>query len=192
MIAVLPLPGSPRYDGDDKKIVDHALSDLEHYVNAGVDSVILENDHDIPFIKPPLPAEALSVMEEVARAVRTNFSGPVGVQLLEGANESALEIAAETDLDYVRVESFVYAHVGPAGIIEGCAGNLLRKRKMLGCENIKVFADIKKKHCSHALTGDLDITDEAKQAEFFLADGLVVTGSRTGEEPDIQEVRRVK
>jgi len=34
-----------------------------------------------------------------------------------------------------------------------------------------VFGDVKKKHCSHALTGDLDIVDELKQAEFFLVDG---------------------
>src|SRR5881409_9934 len=79
-----------------------------------------------------------------------------------------------------------------AGLIEGCAGHLLRKRKELGCEHIKVFADVKKKHCSHALTGDLDIVDEVKQAEFFLVDGVIVTGARTTEPPDLAELRRVK
>src|SRR5206468_574832 len=45
---------------------------------------------------------------------------------------------------------------------------------------------------SHALTGDLDILDELKQAEFFLADGVIVTGARTTEPPDLGELRRVK
>src|SRR5207248_3119448 len=44
----------------------------------------------------------------------------------------------------------------------------------------------------HALTGDLDIIDEVKQAEFFLVDGIIVTGQRTTDPPDIIELRRVK
>jgi len=95
-------------------------------------------------------------------------------------------------LDFLRVEGFVFAHVGGAGIIEGCAGRLLRRRQELGCQRVKIFADVKKKHCSHALTGDLDILDEIKQAEFFLADGVIITGARTAEPPSLAELRRVK
>ena len=77
-------------------------------------------------------------------------------------------------------------------MIEGCAGKLLRRRKELRCEHIKVFADVKKKHCSHALTGDLSIVDEIKQAEFFLVDGIIVTGARTTEPPSAKELRQVR
>jgi len=175
MIAVLPLPGSPGYDGDNDRVLKQALSDLRHYKEAGVDVIVLENSHDLPYIKPPLPPEAVRLMQRIAKAVRQRFSGPIGLQMLEAANETALEIAYKADLDFVRVEGFVFAHVGGAGLIEGCAGTLLRLRKKLGCEHIKVFGDVKKKHCSHALTGDLDILDEVKQAEFFLVDGVIVT-----------------
>jgi membrane complex biogenesis BtpA family protein len=192
MIAIRPLPGSPGYDGNDRAILEEALSDLEHYIAAGVDAVVMENSHDLPYIKPPLPAQALALVRRISRAVRKRFTGPVGIQLLEAANESALEIAGACDLDFVRVEGYVFAHVGGAGIIEGCAGKLLRLRKKLGCEEIKVFGDVKKKHCSHALTGDLDITDVVKQSEFFLVDGVIVTGPRTGETPDVRELRRVR
>ncbi|HOX56209.1 MAG TPA: BtpA/SgcQ family protein [Candidatus Paceibacterota bacterium] len=192
MIAVRPLPGAPRYDGDDQAIISRALSDLEHYAQAGVDAVVLENSHDLPYIKPPLPARAVEVMQRVAIAARRRFRGPIGIQVLEAANETALRIAHEADLDFLRVEGYVFAHVGGAGLIEGCAGRLLRQRKKLGCEHIKVFGDVKKKHCSHALTGDLDILDEVKQAEFFLVDGVIVTGARTTEPPAVAELRRVK
>jgi uncharacterized protein len=124
--------------------------------------------------------------------IRARFDGPIGIQMLEAANETALEIACNTELDFVRVEGYVFAHIGGAGLIEGCAGKLLRKRKALGCEQIKVFADLKKKHCSHALTGDLDIVDELHQAEFFLVDGVIVTGGRTTEPPDVASLQRVK
>jgi membrane complex biogenesis BtpA family protein len=192
MIAVLPLPGAPRYGGDDERIIAEALSDLRHYLEAGVDAIVLENSHDLPYIKPPLPARAIEVMSRVAWEARSQFAGPIGIQVLEAANETALEIAHEADLDFLRVEGYVFAHVGGAGLIEGCAGRILRQRKERGCEHVKVFGDVKKKHCSHALTGDLDILDEIKQAEFFLVDGVIVTGARTTEPPAVAELRCVK
>ena len=192
MIAVRPLPGSPRYDGNDDAIVATALSDLKHYSEVGVDAVLLENSHDLPYIKPPLSLAAVELMKRIASEVRQRFTGPIGIQMLEAANETALEIAHATDLDFIRAEGYVFAHVGGAGIIEGCAGKLLRRRKELRCEHIKVFGDVKKKHCSHALTGDLDILDEIKQAEFFLVDGVIITGARTTEPPDVEELRRAK
>ncbi len=41
MIALAPLPGSPRYGDDDAEIRDRALSDLSHYAGAGLDSAAL-------------------------------------------------------------------------------------------------------------------------------------------------------
>jgi membrane complex biogenesis BtpA family protein len=192
MIALRPLPGAPRYDGDDERILSQALDDLNHYQRAGVDAVVLENSQDLPYIKPPLPAAAVKVATRVAREVRARFPGPIGLQMLEAANLTALEIAHTARLDFIRVEGYVFAHVGGAGLIEGCAGQLLRRRKELGCERISILGDVKKKHCSHALTGDLTILDEVKQAEFFLVDGVIVTGARTTEPPALAELRQVK
>jgi membrane complex biogenesis BtpA family protein len=192
MIAVLPLPGAPRYGGDDERIVNQALSDLRNYLEVGVDAIVLENSHDLPYIKAPLPTRAIEVMKRVAQEARKGFKGPIGIQMLEAANETALEIAHAAGLDFLRVEGYVFAHVGGAGLVEGCAGKLLRQRKELGCEQVRIFGDVKKKHCSHALTADLDILDEIKQAEFFLVDGVIVTGARTTEPPATAELRRVK
>ena len=192
MIAVLPLPGSPGYRDNDEEIVHRALEDLDCYRQAGADCVILENSHDLPYIKPPLDDGAVDLMEHLAHEIRHRFEGPIGMQLLEAANETALDIAERADLDFLRVEGYVFAHVGGAGLIEGCAGHLLRRRHALGCDHIRVFGDVKKKHCSHALTADLDITDIARQAEFFRVDGVVVTGDRTGACPDPQELARVR
>ena len=192
MIAVLPLPGSPLYDGDDQKVIDQALADLEVYKKAGVDSVLFENDHDLPYIHPPLDEKGIALMTEIVKAARGRFEGPIGVQMLEAANITSLEIAAEADLDYIRVEAFVFAHVGGSGIINGSAGKILRRRKELQAEHIKVFADVKKKHGSHSLTIDLDIRDEIMQAEFFLADGVIVTSQFTGLNPDKEDLVKAK
>ena len=192
MIAVLPLPGSPLYNGDDQRVKDQALADLDMYKKAGVDSIIFENDHDLPYIQPPLDEKAIALMTEICIEARKRFYGPIGIQMLEAANITSLEIAADADLDYVRVEAFVFAHVGGSGIINGSAGKILRRRKALNAEHIKVFADVKKKHGSHSLTIDLDIKDEIMQAEFFLADGVIVTSQFTGVNPDKNDLIKAK
>src|SRR5919109_4293481 len=192
MIAVLPLPGSPLYDGDDQTVIDQAFADLEVYKEAGVDSILFENDHDLPYIQPPLDEKGIALMTEIVKAARGQFDGPVGIQMLEAANITSLEIAAEADLDYIRVEAYVFAHVGGSGVINGSAGRILRRRKELNAEHIKVFADVKKKHGSHSLTIDLDIRDEVLQAEFFLADGVIVTSQFTGINPDKDDLIKAK
>lgn len=192
MIAVGALPGSPLYEGDDNKVIEKALNDLEIYKKVRVDSLILENDFDLPYIKEPIPQKAFDLFLKVAKEVRKSFKGPIGIQVMEGNHMQALEIAKEADLDYLRVEAFVFAHVGGAGIIEGCAGKLLRRRKEMKAEHIKVFADVKKKHCSHGLTIDLTITDEIHQAEYFLVDGIIVTSKFTGINPKKSDLAAAK
>jgi membrane complex biogenesis BtpA family protein len=192
VIALQPLPGSPLYAGSHTAILNQALADARLYANAGVDALLIENSYDLPYTRPPLPAPAVRLVTRIARQLRSRFPGPIGIQLLEAANRTALEVAAEADLDFLRVEGYVFAHIGGAGLIEGCAGQLLRLRRQWHVEHIRIFADLKKKHCSHALTADLDLVDELKQAEFFLVDGVIVTGPRTGEPPALAQLRRVR
>ena len=192
MVAVLPLPGSPLYGGNDQEAIDQALADLEVYKMAGVDSIIFENDHDLPYIQPPLDKKGIALMTEMVKEARERFDGPIGIQILEAANITSLEISAEADLDYIRVEAFVFTHGGGSGIINGSAGKILRRRKELQAEHIKVFADVKKKHGSHSLTIDLDIQDEIMQAEFFLVDGVIVTSQFTGKNPNKNDLIKAK
>ncbi|MBN2069507.1 MAG: BtpA/SgcQ family protein [Opitutales bacterium] len=192
MIGLLPLPGSPMYGGTHGEIISQALFDLEYYTRAGVDAILIENSGDLPYIKPPLDEEALELVSFICRDIRARFQGPIGLQLLEAANEEALKIAAEADLDFIRVEGYVFAHIGGAGLIEGCAGKLHRLRRALSAEHIRIFGDIKKKHCSHAITADLDVVDVARQADFFKTDGHILTGDRTGVAPSVSELESLK
>jgi uncharacterized protein len=100
-------------------------------------------------------------------------------------------VALACGASFVRVEGFVFAHVADEGLIESSAGALLRYRRMVGAEGIRVFADIKKKHSAHALTADVSLVETAKAAEFFLVDGVIVSGMATGEPADAGEVRSV-
>ena len=116
---------------------------------------------------------------------------PLGVQVLAGANHCALAVALACGASFVRVEGFVFAHVADEGIIESSAGSLLRYRRAIGADHIRVFADIKKKHSAHALTADVSLVETAKAAEFFLVDGVIVSGIATGQPADASEVQSV-
>jgi len=43
-------------------------------------------------------------------------------------------------------------------------------------------------HSSHAITQDISLIETAKAAEFFLTDGIIVTGTATGQPAEPQEV----
>ena len=51
--------------------------------------------------------------------------------------------------------------------------------------------NVKKRHSAHAITADIDIAETAKAAEFFLVDGVIVTGVATGQPAEPDEVNSV-
>ena len=192
MIHVQALPGTPGYKGRVENIVNKAKAEAKVYGECGVDAVMIENMHDVPYLKRKAGPEITAMMSILGYEVK-NISGlPCGIQILAGANKEALAAAKAASLDFIRAEGFVYAHVADEGLMESDAGELLRYRKMIDAENILIFTDIKKKHSSHALTSDVDIAETAKTAEFFKSDGVIITGKSTGHEPDGNELKQVK
>ena len=114
-----------------------------------------------------------------------------GVQLLAGANLEALAVAAATGARFVRVEAFAYAHVADEGLLQASAGPLARARRSLGAD-VAFWADVRKKHASHALTADLDLAELARGHVFCGADALIVTGQATGMPTDPEDVARAR
>ncbi len=192
VIHIPALPGAPGYDGNLERILDECCSESLIYKEEGFDALIIENTHDVPYIKGRVDPETTAAMSVIACTLKRETRLPIGIQILAGANIEALAVAHAASLDFIRVEGFVYAHIGDEGIHESCAAELVRKRYNLRSQDIKIFADIKKKHSSHAITSDISLAETAKDAEYFKADGVIVTGSRTGEAADPQEVRSVR
>jgi len=185
------LPGSPRARLGVEAIAEAAVADGRVYHAAGFHGVMVENTHDRPYHKRAAGPEAVAAMTIAVREVRRALRMPVGVQVLAGANREALAVAHAGGAAFVRVEGFVFAHVADEGLIESDAAELLRYRRAIGAEEIRVFADIKKKHSAHALTADVDLVETAHAAEFFLVDGVIVTGVATGRAADPAEVAAV-
>jgi membrane complex biogenesis BtpA family protein len=193
MVHVQALPGTPFASKRAAEIVSRAVAEARQLVDAGFDAILIENMHDRPYLRHAVGPEIVSAMTAVGDAVASAIDKPLGVQILAGANREALAVATACGAAFIRAENFVFAHVADEGFMpEADAGPLLRYRRELGSEHVRIFADVKKKHASHAVTADVSLTEAAKAAVLFGADGIVVTGVATGEPTAVQDAREVR
>ncbi|MBK7367007.1 MAG: BtpA/SgcQ family protein [Candidatus Eisenbacteria bacterium] len=191
MIHVGALPGTPAARESVDALVHAAVTEARVYRDAGYTALMIENMHDRPYVKGGVGPEIAAAMTAVAREIRREVQLPLGVQVLAGANREAIAVAIASGAAFVRAEGFVFAHVADEGIMESCAGDLLRYRRAMNADHVRVFVDIKKKHSAHAITADVSLAETAKAAEFFLADGVIVTGTATGEPAKASDVDEV-
>ena len=193
MVHCWPMPGAPGYTGYGvQTIIDHALRDTEKLVEGGVDGLIVENMWDIPFrAGPDIQPESIAAHAVVAAAVRREVSLPMGINLVHNGGVALLGIALASGADFIRVCMFTGAGVWDAGEWdEGCAADLMRRRKELDAEHIKLIADVDKKH-SVRFPG-IDLATHIEWTRFFGADALIVSGRMTGDAPDLGKVREAK
>jgi membrane complex biogenesis BtpA family protein len=192
VIHVGALPGTPRGSRSVAELVRQAKDEARVYRESGVDGVIIENMHDVPYLKGEVGPEIVAAMTAIGVEVKAEGGLPVGIQILAGANIEAMAVAHAAGLDFIRAEGYAYAHVADEGIIEASAAKLLRYRKMIGAERVQVWTDVKKKHSAHAITADVSLGQPAETVEFMGADCVIVTGSVTGEAPKVDDVKETK
>jgi membrane complex biogenesis BtpA family protein len=187
------LPGSPRHARRPfESIVDQALADAAAYVESGLDGLIVENHGDIPFLRErdigPETAAALGV---ITARLRSEFSVPLGVNVLANAAMHALAVAKAGGASFVRVNQWANAYIANEGLVEGEAGKVLRYRAAIAAEDVRIFADVHVKHGAHAIVADRPLEELARDAEFFDADVAIATGQRTGNPTSLDEVRTI-
>jgi membrane complex biogenesis BtpA family protein len=193
MVHLWPLPGAPGYSGYGMDtILDQARRDTEALLEGGVDGLIVENMWDLPYyVSTDVQIEAVAAQAVAAREVVKMADVPVGVNVIHNGWQAELAIAVAAGLNFVRVCILTGARLWDTGDLDpGCAANLLRRRKELGAEHLKLFADVDKKH-SLPFPG-LDLETHIEWTEFYRADALIVSGRMTGDAPPLDKVRQAK
>lgn len=190
MVHLAPLPGSPLYRGDFRRLVEGALKDARALEKGGVDAVMIENFGDVPFYSDRVPPETIAAMAAVALEVRKAVTLPIGINVLRNDAPAALGVAAVISAAAIRVNVLSGAAVTDQGVIEGRACEILRRRKVLAPETA-ILADVMVKHS--APLGDYPLAQAAKDVAYRgLADALIVSGSGTGAEVDLEELKTVR
>lgn len=193
VVHLLPLPGSPRWDGQLEPIYLRAEQEAVALASGGVDGIIIENFFDAPFAKGRIDTVAACIFSLTIKRVMSLCELPIGINCLRNDGLSALAIAAATGAQFIRVNVFTGAMVTDQGIIEGQAQELLLyRRSLLAQKKIKIFADILVKHAT-PLGAENDIALTAKDTFLRgMADALIVSGFATGSPPDLDDLKSVR
>ncbi|ASJ17153.1 hypothetical protein A3L04_08760 [Thermococcus chitonophagus] len=186
VVHLRPLPGSPRFSGDLEDAIENAVRDARTYEEAGFDAIIVENFGDYPFAKE-VGKETVAAFTVVAKEVRREVSIPVGINVLRNDCIAAYGIAYSVKAEFIRVNVLTGVAFTDQGIIEGCARDLALVKRLL--PGVKVFADVHVKHAVHFSRLEDAVLDTVERGG---ADAVIVSGSRTGSEVSLNDLKTVK
>ncbi|WP_430506304.1 BtpA/SgcQ family protein [Haloparvum sp. PAK95] len=189
MVHLPPLPGAPGFEGDRSDLHERVRRDAAALEAGGVDGIMVENFGDAPFYPDRVPRHVVADVAALAATLGDEISIPFGVNILRNDVQSALGIAAATGGAFVRVNVHTGARLTDQGVIEGMAHETLRLREQLDAD-VDVLADIDVKHSAPLAERRLaEVVSEL--VERGGADGVVVSGSGTGEAVDTTVLERV-
>lgn len=193
MIHCPAFPGAPRYRGASMTdILDACMRDAEALVQEGMHGLIVENHGDIPFSKPEdIGPETAACLAVVTDRLKRGFDVPIGINVLANAPIPALATAVAGGAQFIRVNQWANAYVANEGFMEGRAAQALRYRAQLRAEHVRIFTDTHVKHGSHAIVADRSVTELTRDLAFFDSDGIIVTGQRTGDSANMDEIAEV-
>jgi membrane complex biogenesis BtpA family protein len=190
MVHLKALPGAPLYGGSLVAVIDAAVADAVALDEGGIDAIMIENYGDVPFargaVEPHTIAAMTAAVAEIARATRR----PLGINVLRNDPIAALAIASTCNAALIRVNVHTGAVVADQGMIQGDARRTLEYRRALGIATL-ILADINVKH-ARPLVSFPAAEAAADAVERGLADGLIVTGARTGAPLEVDELRAVR
>ena len=191
VVHLLPLPGSPRWNGNLKSVLNRARMEAGVLQDGGAHGIIVENFGDSPFRTGRVEPETVAAMTLAVERVRDSVSLPVGINMLRNDAISALAVAVATGAEFIRVNVHYGVMATDEGIVEGEAHETTRRRRYLNSD-VKIMADVLVKHA--APMGQTDIGLVAQETtRRALADGLIVSGPATGQPTnsfDVSAVRR--
>jgi hypothetical protein len=180
VIHLPPLPGFAGHPGMDA-LLDHALADLEVLMAQGVEGVLVENEYDRPH-EVSASAEVKAAMTAITGAVLAASQNiVVGCEILLNDPRASLAVAAACGASFIRSDYFVdrmsrpeYGEfaIDPQGLVD------YRDREAPG---VLILADIQVKYAT--LLEERTLAESARLAAIFGADAVVVTGDRTGDAP---------
>jgi uncharacterized protein len=193
MVHLLPLPGAPQWGGSLSAVLERARADAQALVEGGVDGIMVENFGDVPFYPGAVPPETIAGLTrailEVERVVRPSRT-PIGLNVLRNDARAGVGIASATGASFLRVNIHTGSMFTDQGLLEGRAHETLRARTLLA-PDLLLFADVHVKHAVPPAGGSLE-TAARDAVERGLADGLIVSGSGTGQPTDPERIRRVR
>jgi len=170
--------------------VERLHDDLEVVLGAGFDGVVLENDADKPHGLVVTKAQ-VAFLARLALEARGAWRGPLGIGVQRIDWEASLAIASAVGLEMVRLDTFVDRVRMGGELVEVVPSEVRALRRALGAERVELWTDVHVKHADLVEPSTL-IERSASRAVEEGAAAVLVTGRRTGEPPDPDDLVRVR
>lgn len=179
MVHLLPLPGAANDEGlTIGELVERAVDDATILAEEGYDAILLQNANDHPPTARIGPA-ALAAYACIAREVAAACSVPIGVSVLKQDVGASFAIARASGSGFVRFKGYVGVEAGPEGLLQGCAADAIRERRVLGLDDVEIWADAVQP--TSRPVGSVSVVDLARWCvEFGKADRVIVTADDVG------------
>ncbi len=187
VVHLLPLPTSPRWQGDLAAVIARAEQEATALAAGGAHGLVVENFFDAPFAKSQVDPVVVSAMTLVVERLKQLVTLPIGINVLRNDARSALAIATCTEASFIRVNVLTGVMATDQGLIEGEAHEILRYRRELGCD-VKILADVLVKHATPIGVPNLSAAIE-DTIHRGLADGVILSGWATGRPPDVEDLK---
>ncbi len=187
VVHLLPLPTSPRWQGDLHAVIARAEQEATALAAGGAHGLVVENFFDAPFAKSQVDPVVVSAMTLVVQRLQQLVTLPIGINVLRNDARSALAIATCTGAQFIRVNVLTGVMATDQGLIEGEAYDVLRYRRELGSD-VKILADVLVKHATPLGTPNLFATIE-DTIHRGLADGVILSGWATGRPPNPEDLK---
>lgn len=190
IIGMIHLPPSPGYPGHPgmETVVKKALADMRTLEEAGFDAVLVENDNDQPH-QIGVSSEVIEAFESVMEEVLNQAKIPVGLQILYDILKT-VESAHKIGVSFVRLDVFVDNVETKWGKIDAQTEEINVLKRKLGAEDIVLLTDIQVKHAK--MLERKSLVQSAEEAIENGSDGLIVTGTWTGKQPSIRDLKAAK
>ncbi|MBT3584861.1 MAG: BtpA/SgcQ family protein [Halobacteriovoraceae bacterium] len=192
VVYLLPLLGKNGHSSLEK-VIEEAAKDMAFLVGGGVDAVLLENEYDDPYTLKASPSDIAGLSVVMAELRREFKKIPMGVEFLLNDPIASLSIAKAANLDFIRTDYFVdrMAREEYGGEIEIDPEGLIKFQKEIDASKVQIFSDIQVKYATLLEEGKT-LAQSASQAREKGSSGIVVSASKTGSAPTVEEVLAAK
>ena len=192
VVHLAPLPGAPRFGGDQCEVERSMLRDAAALAEGGVHALLLENYGDVPFFPGRVPHQVITHMTALGLRLRQEYPElPLGINVLRNDGCGALAVGHAIGAHFIRVNVLSGARVTDQGLIEAVAHELLRAQDLWRARGIRICADIDVKHSVSlgAIPLEQQTIDAIHRGQ---ADVVIVSGTGTGQPTEPDRFERIK
>lgn len=188
MVYLTPTKGVDGHLGLEK-FTELALNEARKLVDAGFDSILIENEFDNPYSITASDGSVESMIY-ACKTIKDEFPNKnIGVEFLLNDPKASLLIAKNAGLQFIRTDYFVdpmsreeyggEMHIDPDGLIS--------YREEIQAQKINIYTDIQVKYAKMLI--DRSIKESCLLAKNKKSDGLIISSHITGVGPSIDDLK---